>query len=395
MFHPAPDEVKLRRFSLDPGAPGGVVDGMRLAWASPSLGLEEQAAVLECLASGRVSMGARVRAFEDAMCRTLGVTHAVALSSGTAALDVALQALDVGPGDEVIVPAFTYVATVNAVVRRGALPVMVDVEPRTLNVDPDAVRAALTSRTRGVVFIDYGGGAADHAALERIARDHDTFLLHDAAHSVGTAAHGRRVGAWGVAATLSFHVAKVVTSVEGGMVVTNDDRIAEIARTLRNQGEPVGTKYVFTMIGHNFRLSDLHAAIGLVQLEKLDALLARRAAVAEWYAEALRDVDEVALPAVRAGTVHGRFLFSILARDRALRDRIEAALGRAGIETRICWPLPVYRQRAYVERVRPLSCPVAEDVATRVLSLPFHPLLTPDDVGLVARTLREAIVRTR
>src|SRR5262249_43481997 len=162
---------------------------------------------------------------------------------------------------------FTYVTTANAVARRGALPVMVDVDARTLNLDPDAVRAALTPRTRGIVFIDYGGGAADHVALERIAREHDVFLLHDAAHSIGT-------GAWGIAATLSFHVAKVVTSVEGGMLLTNDARLAETARTLRNQGEPAGTKYVFTMIGHNYRMSDLHAAIGLVQLEKLDALLA-------------------------------------------------------------------------------------------------------------------------
>ena len=368
---------------------------MRLPWACPSLGPREEAAVLECLRSGRVSMGTRVRAFEDATRAALGVAHAVALSSGSAALDVALQALDVGPGDEVIVPAFTYVATANAVARRGALPVMVDVDARTLNLDPDAVGAALTPRTRGIVFIDYGGGAADHVALERIARERDVFLLHDAAHSIGTVAHGRRAGGWGIAATLSFHVAKVVTSVEGGMLLTNDARLAETARTLRNQGEPAGTKYVFTMIGHNYRMSDLHAAIGLVQLEKLDALLAQRAAVAARYEAALRDVEEVTLPAVRPGTVHGRFLFSILARDRALRDRIDAALGRAGIETRICWPLPVYRQRAYAERVRPLPCPVAEGVAGRVLSLPFHPLVTADDVALVVRTIGEAIVRAR
>jgi perosamine synthetase len=197
---------------------------MRVPWASPDLGADEERAVVACLRSGHVSMGPRVRAFEDAMCRTLGVAHAVAVSSGTAALDVVLQALDVGPGDEVVVPAFTYVATVNAIARRGALPVMVDVDPRTLNVDPDAVRAALGPRTRGVVFIDYGGSAADHAALEAVTRAHGVFLLHDAAHSIGTTAHGRRPGTWGAAATLSFHVAKVATSVEGGMLVTNDAR---------------------------------------------------------------------------------------------------------------------------------------------------------------------------
>jgi perosamine synthetase len=272
---------------------------------------------------------------------------------------------------------------------------MVDVDPRTLNVDPDAVRAALGPRTRGVVFIDYGGSAADHAALESLTRAHGAFLLHDAAHSIGTAADGRRPGAWGVGATLSFHVAKVLTSVEGGMLVTNDTCLAESARTLRNQGEPAGAKYVFTMVGHNYRMSDLHAAVGLAQLAKLEALLADRARVAGWYEAALRDVEEVTLPAVRPGTVHGRFLFSILLRDRALRDRVEVALGRAGIETRICWPLPVYRQRAYAERVRPLPCPVAEDVAGRVLSLPFGATLGADDAALVVRTLREAVGSAR
>ncbi len=366
---------------------------MRIPWASPSLGAEEERGVLECMRSGQVSMGPRVRAFEDAMCRYLGVAHAVALSSGTAALDVALQGLGIGPGDEVIVPAFTYVATVNAVAHRGATPVMVDVDARTLNLDPAAVRAAVTPRTRCIVFIDYGGGAADHDALASVARERGTLLLHDAAHSIGTISQGRRAGAVGIAATLSFHIAKVITSVEGGMLLTNDTRLAETARTLRNQGEPAGKKYVFTMIGHNYRMTDLHAAIGVAQLAKIEPLLARRHEVAAWYERALHDVDGVTLPAVRPGTVHGRFLFSVLLRDRQARDRAETALGRAGIETRICWPAAVYQQQAYAERTCPLPCPNAEAAAARVLSLPFHPALEPDDVTFIVRTLREAIAR--
>ena len=365
---------------------------MRIPWSSPALGAEEAEAVLDTVRSGWLTMGPRTRAFEAGIARLLGVEHAVAVSSGTAALDVALAALGIGPGDEVIVPAFTYVATVNAVTYQGATPVMVDVEPVTLNLDPAAVRAHLSPRTRAIVAIDYGGCPADYDALVPLAHDAGVLLLQDAAHSLGGTHRGRPAGAFGVGATLSFHVSKLITAVEGGMVVTNDAGMAERARTLRNQGEPPGAKYSFTMVGHNYRLSDLHAAIGLVQLGKLPELLARRRAVAEWYRHAFAAHPAVTLLPEPPGVEHAHFLFSILLPDRHGRDRAAAALADAGVETRICWPLPVSRQPAYLARDVPrIPCPVAESIASRVLSLPIHAALTREDVRHVAATLLAAV----
>jgi perosamine synthetase len=364
----------------------------KIPWSKPFFGAEEERAVVDAVRSGWLTMGPRTRAFEAGIGRLLGVEHAVATSSGTAALDVALGALGVGPGDEVIVPAFTYVATVNAVAYQGATPVMVDVEPATLNLDPAAVRAALGPRTRAIVAIDYGGCPADYDALEALARDAGVLLLQDAAHSLGGRHRGRGPGRFGAGATLSFHVSKLITAVEGGMIVTNDAAVAERARTLRNQGEPPGAKYAFTMVGHNYRLSDLHAAIGLAQLEKLPHLLARRREVAGWYRRALADVAQARLLPEPPGVEHAYFLFSVLLPDARVRDRTAAALADAGVETRICWPHPVYRQPAYAERALPRSaCPVAEDAAARVLSLPIHAGLARDDVDAIATTVRAAV----
>jgi perosamine synthetase len=363
-----------------------------IPWAAPDIGEDEIREVVATLRSGRITMGPTTRRFEDGVARILGVEHAVATTSGTVALQIAFAAMGVGPGDEVVVPAFTYVATVNAIVHAGGTPVMVDVEPVTLNLDPAEVRASVTDRTRAVVAIDYGGCAADYDALVPLARERGIALLQDAAHSLGGRHRDRQPGAFGAGATLSFHAAKLVTTGEGGMLVTNDAELAERARTLRNQGEPSGAKYTFTVIGHNARLSDLQAAVGLAQLPKLPRLLARRREVAGWYRARLDDVSGVTLLPEPPHVKHGYFLFSVLCRDTAVRDRAEARLAAAGIETRICWPRPVYRQPAYASGPGPRRpCPVAESAASRVLSLPIHPAMRAEDVERVVAVLRAAV----
>src|SRR5262245_2505023 len=272
---------------------------LRIPWAAPAFGAEEERAVLDVLRSGRVSMGAKAAAFERGVAELLGVAHAVATTTGTAALDVAMKALGIGPGDEVILPAFTYVATAHAIAYQGATLVLADVDDETLNIDPDAVRAAIGPRTRCVVAIDYGGAAADHAALEALCAARGVPLLVDAAHSLGGNVGGRPLGSFGAVATLSFHVAKVLTTIEGGMVVTDDARIADAARMLRNQGERPAHKYVFDAVGSNYRLPDLQAAIGLAQLTKLPHQLARRREIAGWYHDLLGDVGGLRLPRER------------------------------------------------------------------------------------------------
>lgn len=364
---------------------------MRIQWACPTLDIEEEREVLAVLRSGQVSMGPKVRALESLLAQYLGVAHAVVVSSGTAALDVALKALRIGPGDEVIVPAFTYIATANAVTYQAATPVMVDVEPRTLNIDPAAVRAALTARTRCVVAIDYGGSLAAYDELERIARDAGVALLQDAAHSFGGSLQGRRPGAFGVGATLSFHVAKVFTTIEGGAFVTADPVLAEAARSLRNQGEVAGEKYRFSAIGANHRMSDLHAAIGVAQFTKLERLLAARREVVRLYRMMLDGVPGLVVPHEQPDTEHAWFLFSVRFADRDARDRAASMLDAAGVETRICWPAAVYAQPAYAGRGPVTPCPHAERAAATVLSLPLHAALTRDDVALVCTTVRAAL----
>jgi perosamine synthetase len=364
---------------------------IRIRWACPDLGAKEEHEVLETLRSGQLSMGPKVRRLEEELAARLQVAHVVATSSGTAALDVALQALGIGPGDEVIVPAFTYIATVNAVVYQGATPVLVDVDPQTLNLDPAAVRAALTARTRCIVPIDYAGALAPYDELERIAGEAGVVLLQDAAHSLGGSYHGRQPGAFGVGATLSFHIAKVVTTIEGGAVATNDDTLAATARSLRNQGEAPDAKYRFDLIGGNYRMSDLHAAIGVAQLARYAELRLARQHVVDRYDELLAGVPGVTPPRRTVDGEHGWFLYSVRFRDRATRDRAAAALADAGVETRICWPLPVYRQPAYAGRLPAAPCPHAEDAAATILSLPLHARLTAEDVSLVAATIRDAV----
>jgi perosamine synthetase len=364
---------------------------IRIRWAAVTIGPDEEREVIATLRSGQLSMGPRVRALEERLADELRVPHVIATSTGTAALDVAMKALGIGIGDEVIVPAFTYVATANAVVYQGATPVFVDVEPRTLNLDPAAVRAAIGPRTRCIVPIDYGGTMADYDALEAIAGAHGVVLLQDAAHSFGGSRAGRGPGAFGIGGTLSFHAAKVVTTIEGGAVVTHDARLAEAARSLRNQGEVAGAKYRFGAVGHNYRMTDLHAAIGLAQLRRFSAAQARRRAVVRRYGEVLAGAPGLTLPCEPADGEHAWFLYSVRFRDRDTRDRAEMLLREAGVETRICWPLPVYRQQAHVARAPRDDCPEAERAAATVLSLPLHAELDLSDVDLVCATIRAAL----
>jgi perosamine synthetase len=216
--------------------------------------------------------------------------------------------------------------------------------------------------------------------------------LQDAAHSFGGAHHGQRPGRFGVGATLSFHVAKVATTIEGGALATDDPALAAAARSIRNQGEAPDRKYRFTRIGANYRMTDLHAAIGVAQLAKLERLLAARRAVIGWYRTVLADAPGLLLPEEPPGCEHAWFLFSVRFATRALRDRAEALLAEAGVETRICWPYPVHLQPAYVGRLPARSRPCSERAAETVLSLPLHAGLGRGDVELIGATVRRALV---
>jgi perosamine synthetase len=331
-------------------------------------------------------MGPAIAAFERRLAALAGRRYAVALASGTAALDVALKVLGIEPGDEVIVPALAYIATPNAVTYQNARLVLADVRPHDWMIDPDDAARRVTSRTRAIIALDYGGIPADYDALLKLARAHGLALVADGAQSLGASVDGRWTASFGVVAITSFHTIKTPTTVEGGMLFTDDPQLAQAARLLRDQGEDPQEKYRHLVVGYNYRLSDLNAAIGLAQLARLPQLLAARRALAAGYRQRLAGLP-VELLYVPPGSEPSWFLFSILVKQR---DAIRRFLSEHGIETRISWPLPVHRQPCY-RALSHLSYPVAEKIAAHVLSLPLYVGLRPEQQDEICAVLAAAL----
>jgi dTDP-4-amino-4,6-dideoxygalactose transaminase len=362
-----------------------------IPFAAPQIADEEVGEVAAVLRSNWLTMGPRVRAFEEQVASYLGAKHAIAVSSGTAALDVALKALGIGPADEVIVPALTYIATANAVLYQQAVPVFADIDPITFNIDPDDVAKRITNKTKCIIAIDYGGQAADYDALCQLADRHGMFLLEDGAHSIGAEYKGRKLCTLGAINTISFHAAKVVTSVEGGMVITDNDECAAASRIIRNQGEDPARKFYHVLLGHNYRMSDLHAAVGLRQFARLTGLLEKRKALAESYTRQLQELGEdVTTPRVEPSSRRAWFFYPILVNNR---DQVAEYLKTKGIETRIAWARPVNKQPIYAPTHGHLRYPVAERVSARILNLPMYPEMSDRDIAYVLAHLKDAIAQ--
>ena len=248
----------------------------RIPWAKPYIGDEEVQGVTATLRAARLSMGAEVRAFEQEVAAFSGRRHAIAVSNGTVALDLALPLAGIGPGDEVLVSALSYIATTNCIVRAGATPVFCDVDPVTLNLDPDDAAARITTRARALLVADYCGSSLDHARLQALCAEHDLTMIVDGAQSMGTMSMGRPALSYGAIATTSFHTAKAFLCGEGGMVMTDDEQLADRCRRLRGQGEIPGRKYVHDVLASNHRMTELAAVIGRVQLGRALQVLGRR-----------------------------------------------------------------------------------------------------------------------
>jgi dTDP-4-amino-4,6-dideoxygalactose transaminase len=359
--------------------------------AQPILGGEEEAAVLETLRSGRLVQGERVAAFEDAVARELGVRHAVAVSSGTAALVVALQAHGIGPGDEVIVPAFTFAATANTVLLVGARPVFVDIRADDYCMDVEQVERALTASTKAIIPVHLYGHPCDMTALMEIAQRRGLIVIEDACQALGAEWQGRKAGSFATAC-LSFYATKTITTGgEGGMLLTNDDAVAHRARLLRNQGEE--ERYVTELLAYNFRMTEIAAAIGLAQLPKLAAWIERRRANAAWLSEHL---GGGVTPVERAGARHSYQQYTVrVPWDRLQpvgpRDGLRAALATEDIETAVYYPKALHQQPLYRRLAIGGSFPVAERAAQEVLSLPVHPALSQDDLERITGAVNGAL----
>ncbi len=355
----------------------------------------EKAYTIDCLDSGWISScGGYVERFERAFAEFCGVRHAVSCCNGTVALHLALMALGVEADDEVIVPSLTFVATANAVTYCGARPVFVDSEPRTWNIDPGAVEQFITPRTRGIIAVHLYGHPADMDAIRSVAERHDLFVVEDAAEAHGASYKGRRVGSLGDAATFSFYGNKLIATGEGGMLTTNDDRLAARARQLRGQGMDPSRRYWFPVIGYNYRMMNIQAAIGLAQLEMAGWHIGRRLEVAAWYREELQDAPKLAwqLEQQWAGRVYWMCTALLETKSAAIeRDSIITRLLKRGIETRPVF-YPVHTLPPYAEAAEKNAYPVAERIAERGISLPTWAGLTREDVGFVCRNLRECLL---
>jgi perosamine synthetase len=345
---------------------------IRLAW--PDLGEPELAAIEEVLDSGQLTMGPKVAEFEAGLAEACGVEHAVAVSSGTAALHLAVLALGIGPGDEVIVPAYTFPATANVVAMAGARPVLVDVDPETMNVRPEAVAYAVTDRTRAVLVVHLFGRPARWEEIEAAVPDR-VELLEDAAGALGARRGGRPCGGLGRLGCLSFHPRKIVTTGEGGAVTTNDGELAESIRSMRHHGWRGND---MPAPGLNYRLPDILSAVGTSQLRRLDALLEERERLAAAYAERLAGV--VRTPEADEGDRHGLQAY-VVQLDR--RDEALEALHEAGIQAQI-GTYALHRLGAYREQG---PFPGADAAYERALALPFHNRLGEEDVDRVAAVL--------
>jgi dTDP-4-amino-4,6-dideoxygalactose transaminase len=360
--------------------------------ARPALGAAEVAAVARVLASGQLTQGAETPAFEAALAAVTGRRHAVAVASGTAALDLALRALEVAPGQRVAVAGFGFPAAANLLQQRGAEVVLVDVDPASWTIDLVRLEAALASGVTLVVAIDQLGLATPAAAVEALARASGATVLGDAACGLGACdADGRPGGALGTLAILSFHPRKCITTGEGGAVLCDDARLAARLAALRNHGQQAPGQFVEP--GVNARLGELGAALGRVQLERLAVLVAERGALAQRYQEALAGPvarGRLALQAVPPGARHAWQTFAVLLAADCARERVRAALLQRGIASGPA-TYAAHRLPWFAARVAPEALPVAEALHQRALALPLYPGLRPEEVDLVAQCLAEAV----
>lgn len=353
--------------------------------ARPQIGPEEMAAVQDVLASGQLAQGAKVRRFEEEFADWVGVRHAVAVSSGTAALHVALLAAGIGAGDDVVTTPFSFVASANCALFVGARPLFADIEPDYFTVDPAAIRAALTPATRALVVVDLYGQPCAMDEIMQIASEHNLLLVEDACQAHGALWQGRRVGSMGVGC-FSFYPTKNMTTGEGGMITTDDAEIAQRARLLREHGAP--QRYVHTVLGYNLRMMDLQAAIGIVQLSKVEGWNARRAANAAVLSERLAGLPGITTPAVRPGASHVFHQYTV---RTGQRDKLAAALAERGVGSAIHYATPIHHQPLYRDLGYTESLPHAEAAAREVLSLPVHPALSDRDLIHIADAVADAV----
>ncbi|PWB49908.1 MAG: aminotransferase DegT [Anaerolineales bacterium] len=354
--------------------------------AKPQLGEEEKKAVLEVLDSGMIAQGPRVKAFEEEFAKMCGVKHAIATTSGTTALHTALLALGIHNGDEVITTPFTFIASANSILYTGGRPVFVDIDPVSFNINPKLIEAAITERTKAIMPVHLFGLSCDMDPIMTIAKKYGLIVIEDACQSHGALYKGKRVGSFGCGA-FSFYPTKNMTSAEGGMITTDDDSTDEHCRVIRQHG--MRRRYYHDELGFNFRMTDIHAAIGFEQLKKLEANNKRRQANASYLSANLKGIITPVIPQDYEHVFH-QYTIRV---PGGKRDKLRSWLQEAGIGSEVYYPVPVHKQSFYAgDLCYQGSYPEAERAANEVLSIPVHPALTQDDLNTIVNSVNQFMI---
>ncbi len=378
-----------------------------ISLSGPDITDQEIDAVVEVMRSGRLSMGPTQEVFEGLVAEAAGCDHGVAVNSGTSGLHLALLALGIGPGDEVITTPFSFVASANAILYVGATPKFVDICPRSLNMDPDRVEAAIGPRTKAILAVEALGNPTHMDRYAAIAAKHEIHLIEDCCEALGTEYKGRKCGSFGRVGVFGFYPNKQITTGEGGMIVTDDARLADLCRSLRNQGRPMpselsdsaslGMWLSHERLGYNYRLSDIACAIGVAQMRRFEDIMEARRSVAVEYLDRLMGMPGIILPTIESGTSMSWFVFTVrLERGYTAeeRDRVIQGLRNHDIGAAAYFPC-IHLMPEYIRRFgyEPGTFPIAESVSDRTIALPFHNRITPRDIDLVAQTLSLMLTR--
>ncbi|MFY0607740.1 MAG: DegT/DnrJ/EryC1/StrS aminotransferase family protein [Cyclobacteriaceae bacterium] len=350
----------------------------------PKIGELEKAYVNECLDSTWISSkGKFIDLFESAFAEKFGVKHAIAVSNGTVALHAAFVAAGIGPGDEVIVPTFTYIASVNAITYTGAKPIFVDSEEASLLLDPAKLETAITNKTKAILAVHLYGDICDMGEILRIAHKHSILVIEDCAESLGSKLKGRHSGTFGKMATFSFFGNKTLTTGEGGMITTNDDELASVCRRVKGQGLATGREYWHDIIGYNYRMTNICAAIGYAQLQSFDQVVSRKQEIAARYFKQLQGTD-IILPRATKDVTNSYWMVNVMLQKAEEREPLRTYLRELGIETRPSF-YPVHQMPMYDQG---LTFVCAEDISGRGINLPSYPELSDSDIDFICDSIK-------
>ncbi len=371
---------------------------MRIHLSRPDITKKEIQAVSDVLRTPNLSLGPKLPEFETALAKYIGRKHAIAVNSGTSGLFLCISAMKIGPGDEVITTPFTFIASSNSIMMVGATPVFVDIDPGSLNIDPAQIESKITEKTKAILPVEVFGNPAGFDKVCEIAQKHNLTVIEDCCEALGSTLNDRMVGTFGEMSVFAFYPNKQITTGEGGMILTDDDDLADICVSLRNQGRgKTGTWLSHERLGYNFRLSDINCALGIVQLSRIDEIKAKRRQVATWYQEMLSDDKRLIVPAEQNGCEISWFVFVIRLSDQFTleqRNGVLQEMRNEGIEVGNYFP-PVHLQPFMVEKFGYCEddFPATESVCKSTIALPFYNDLSKDEVAVVCKTLRGALDR--